>query len=156
MAEESKEALIPRDPRDDILSHAEVAISREHELTFLEAIKLYPKAIGWSVLMSAALIMDGYDLKLISSLYAQPEFQKAFGHAQPNGNYQISAAWQAALSNGSNLGQMVGLLIGGAVVERFGFRRTMMIAFLIVPGIVFIQFFASTLAILETGQILLD
>ncbi|RMZ90390.1 hypothetical protein DV736_g2385, partial [Chaetothyriales sp. CBS 134916] len=156
MAEESKEALIPRDQIDGILPDAEEAISREHELTFLEAIKLYPKAVGWSALMSAALIMDGYDLKLISSLFAQPVFQKAFGHAQSRHTYQITAAWQAGLTNGSNLGQMVGLMIGGTIVEKFGFRRTMMIALLIVPVIVFVQFFASSLPMLETGQILLE
>ena len=33
------------------------AIEIEHSLSFLEAVKLYPKAIGWSVFFSLGVIM---------------------------------------------------------------------------------------------------
>ena len=140
----------------DLLADAEDATNREHELTFLQAIKLYPKAIGWSVLMSTALVMDGYDTRLMGSLLAQPAFQKAYGKPQgKKGSYSISAPWQSGLVNGSNVGQLMGLVIGGSISERLGFRKTMMIALIIMPGLIFIQFFASSLAVLEVGQILL-
>lgn len=38
---------------------AQEANNREHELKFLQAIKLYPKGVLWSVVMSTALIMEG-------------------------------------------------------------------------------------------------
>lgn len=141
--------------RPEILRDAEEATDREHDLTFLQAVKVYHKAIGWSVLMSTALIMDGYDTKLIGSLFAQPAFQKAYGKLLPNGSYQIPAPWQAGLNNGSNVGQLMGLAIEGTLSEMIGFRRTMMLALAITPCFIFIQFFAPSLAVLETGQVLL-
>ncbi len=67
--------------QQELLSDAQDATTKEHELTFLQAIKLYPKAVGWSVLMSTALVMDGYDTKLIGSLFAQPAFQQTYRKA---------------------------------------------------------------------------
>ena len=141
--------------QSDFLSDAEDATKREHDLTLLQAIRLYPKAVAWSIMMSTTLVMDGYDLKLIGSLFAQPAFSKAYGKAQADGSYQISAPWQAGLNNGSNAGQMLGLLVAGSIVERLGFRRSMMMALAVVPALIFIQFFATSLAVLQTGQVLL-
>ena len=141
--------------QDHLLAQAEDANTQEHRLTLGSAIKLYPKAIAWSMLMSTALVMDGYDFKLIGSLFAQPVFAKAYGQLQTDGTYQIPAAWQTGLNNGSNVGQMIGLLIAGYIVERFGFRRTMMGALVVVPCLIFIQFFAKSLPQLQAGQVLL-
>jgi MFS transporter, SP family, general alpha glucoside:H+ symporter len=141
--------------RRELLKDAEDATDQEHDLTFLQAIKLYPKAVGWSVLMSTALVMDGYDTKLIGSLFAQPAFQKAYGQLQANGLYQIPADWQTGLNNGSNVGQLFGLVIGGTLTEALGFRKTMMIGLAIAPCLIFIPFFAPSLPVLEVGQILL-
>ena len=105
--------------------------------------------------MSTSLVMDGYDLKLIGSLFAQPAFSEAYGHRQPDGTYQIPAPWQSGLNNGSNVGQLMGLLLAGVLSERFGFRKTMMGALVVVPCFIFIQFFASTLPQLQVGQILI-
>ncbi|KAK9234165.1 general substrate transporter [Lipomyces kononenkoae] len=141
--------------RQDLLIKAEEATDHEHELTFLQAIKLYPKAVAWSVIMSTALVMDGYDTKLLGSLFAQPAFQKAYGNVQPNGSYQISAPWQAGLNNGSNVGQLLGLVIGGSLSEWLGFRKTIMIGLVVAPCIVFMQFFAPSIGVLQAAQVLL-
>lgn len=139
----------------DLLADAEVATSQDHELTLGQAIKLYPKAVGWSVLLSTALVMDGFDTKLMGSLFAQPAFAQRYGRLQGNGSYQIPAPWQSGLNNGSNVGQMIGLVIAGSLSEAVGFRKTMIAGLLIVPGLVFIQFFAPSLAVLQVAQILI-
>lgn len=59
-----KDELTTQVLRQELVSDAEDATSREHEMTFAQAIKLYPKAVAWSVMMSTALVMDGYDLKV--------------------------------------------------------------------------------------------
>jgi hypothetical protein len=41
------------------LSDARLATSKEHKLTVLQSLKPYRKAIGWSVMLSAAVIMEG-------------------------------------------------------------------------------------------------
>lgn len=135
-----------KDPQ--FIADLEIATVQEHELGFFEAVKLYPKAICWSVVMSTALIMEGYDTALLKSLFALPSFLKAYG-----GN--ISAPWQAGLTNGSSIGQLFGLLIAGQLSERVGPRMIMIGGLALATAIIFIEFFAPTLAVLEVGQILL-
>ena len=52
-----------------VVDEAQNATDYEHNMTIWQAIKLYPKAVGWSVLASTALVMEGYDLVVIGSFY---------------------------------------------------------------------------------------
>ena len=52
-----------------IIDEAKEATEQEHKMSILEAIRTYPKAVGWSVLASTALVMEGYDLVVIGSFY---------------------------------------------------------------------------------------
>lgn len=47
---------------DVVLDRARAAIEEEHSMTLWSAVKSYPKAIGWSVLASTCIVMEGYDL----------------------------------------------------------------------------------------------
>lgn len=96
------------------------ATAQEKNMSLLQAIKLYPKAIGWSMVLSTALVMEGYDLLLLSNLYASPSFNRKFGTLGANGKYNVSAPWQSGLSNGARIGEMIGLWINGIVSERYG------------------------------------
>lgn len=42
-----------------LAEEAKNAADSEHQMTLRKAIKLYPQAIGWSVLLSSTLIMEG-------------------------------------------------------------------------------------------------
>ena len=137
------------------LRKAEDTNRREHELTILQAVKLYPKAIGWSLAVSVATIMDGYDYHLLGGFYAQPAFQKAYGTLQPNGKYTISAAWQAGLNNGSAVGTFMGLYLAGTLTDIFGFRKTLIMAMMVISCLIFLQFFAQSLVMLLMAQILM-
>jgi SP family general alpha glucoside:H+ symporter-like MFS transporter len=152
---ETKEPNKAQTSRAELLADAEDAVNTDHGLTTFQAIKLYPKACAWSMVLSAALIMDGYDYHVIPALYALPSFEKKFGQLQPNGGYTITAAWQSGLSNGSTIGQLPGLFLAGYLTEIFGFRKTLVFTLVLIPCIIFIQFFASNLVVLEVGQILL-
>ena len=44
---------------------AKAATDKERSMTLLQGIKLYPKAVGWSMLLSTCIIMEGYDLVLL-------------------------------------------------------------------------------------------
>ncbi|OAQ87784.1 MFS transporter, SP family, general alpha glucoside:H+ symporter [Purpureocillium lilacinum] len=151
----SKESGEPEVAQRDLIAGIEEVTNKDHDLTVIQAFKVYPKAIAWSAVLSAALIMDGYDFKLFGLLVAQPAFNEKYGKLQPDGTYQISAAWQSGLTNGSNIGQMVGLYLAGYLSDKLGFRRSMMITLLVIPFIIFLQFFAPSLAVLEVGQVLL-
>jgi SP family general alpha glucoside:H+ symporter-like MFS transporter len=42
-----------------LAAEASQAAAAEHEMSLWQAIKTYPKAVGWSVLLSSTLIMGG-------------------------------------------------------------------------------------------------
>lgn len=50
----------------NLSSEAKAATDKERSMTLLQGIKLYPKAVGWSMLLSTCLVMEGYDLVLLS------------------------------------------------------------------------------------------
>ncbi|KAI8664694.1 MFS domain-containing protein [Fusarium sp. Ph1] len=140
---------------EEFVEHAQDTHDVDRDLKFLDAIKAYPKAVGWSVLLSTAIVMEGYDLKLIPQMFAQPAFTRSYGRQLEDGKYEISAQWQAGLSNGAIVGSLFGLLFGGWVVERVGFRKTMLGALSAVTGLIFLQFFAQNLEMLQAAQILI-
>jgi hypothetical protein len=43
---------------------AKAATNSEHKMTFMEGLRLYPKAIGWSILLSLTIVMEGFDITL--------------------------------------------------------------------------------------------
>lgn len=134
------------------------AIRLEHDLTFLQAAKLYPKAIGWSAFVSIGVIMLAFDPQLVGNLYSIPQFQRDFGYRYRggggDGEYIISAEWQTALSMGSPVGQVVGALFAAFPMERFGRRRTFSACVFLVAGLIFIQFFSRDIRVLLVGELL--
>jgi SP family general alpha glucoside:H+ symporter-like MFS transporter len=139
----------------DLTSDAKDATDKEHRMTLRQAIRLYPKAIGWSILLSTAIVMEGYDVVLMQNFYAFPTFTKRYGQLQPDGSYQIPASWQSGLSNGANVGEILGLFLNGIISERYGYRFTMMASLAALTGFIFIPFFAQNLQTLQVGEVLM-
>lgn len=159
--EETKQAVIDSAvdivQQKDLIHDARDATDQEHHLSFFKAIRLYPKAIGWSVLLSAALIMEGFDLVLMGSFYVVPSFAKKYGHpvVQADGKvtYQLTASWQSGLSNGASVGSILGLFLNGIISERFGYKKTMIGSLMLIAVFIFIPFFAQNVQTLLVGQI---
>ncbi|CRK22702.1 hypothetical protein BN1723_012739, partial [Verticillium longisporum] len=143
-------------PNLETLSHeAQNATNAEHELGLRQSLKLYPKAIAWSIFLSTCVVMEGFDITLITGLFAYPAFQRKFGVEQPNGSFELTAAWQSGLTNGMLVGQILGLFINGIVAERLGYRYTLVGSLGLVAAFIFIIFFAETLVQLLIGEILI-
>lgn len=134
---------------------AQIATHKEQSMSLWKGITLYPKAIGWSMLLSRAIVMEGYDGVLMGSFYAVDAFNKKYGSLQTDGTYYLSAAWQSGLSNSMSVGQIFGLFICGLVSERLGYRKTMLSALCAVICFIFILFFAPSVEILCVGEILM-
>ncbi|KAK6077248.1 MFS maltose [Seiridium cupressi] len=138
-----------------LVTEAKHAADEEHRMTLWTAIRLYPKAIGWSVLLSSTLIMEGYDLALLGSLYASPVFNQKFGTQDPKtGKWAVSAAWQSGLSNGARAGEIFGLVIAGYTADRFGYKYTTIGSLLLMIAFVFVLFFAPDIKTLVVGEVL--
>jgi SP family general alpha glucoside:H+ symporter-like MFS transporter len=52
---------------NEIIRNAKNASEVEHKMSLWQGIKLYPKAVGWSVLISTCIAMEGYDISLLSN-----------------------------------------------------------------------------------------
>ena len=127
----------------------------EKKLSFRQALKLYPKAVGWSVLLSTAIVMEGYDTLLLANFFALPQFNQKYGtYDVATKSYQISAAWRSGLTNGASVGEILGLFAAGIIQDRIGYRKTVIGALFMVICFIFITFFAINLPMLLCGEIL--
>ncbi|RSL43671.1 hypothetical protein CEP54_014990 [Fusarium duplospermum] len=133
---------------------ASEAAQREAQMPLLQCLKLYHKAVAFSIIISACIIMEGYDVNLLQGLFAFEPFQRRYGEEQPDGSYQLSAQWQAGLANGVAVGEILGLFINGIVSERIGYRRTVLWSLFFVTCFIFILFFAPGVEVLLVGEIL--
>ncbi|RMZ76506.1 hypothetical protein DV738_g4912, partial [Chaetothyriales sp. CBS 135597] len=122
---------------------AKAASDKEQKMTLVQGLRLYPKAIAWSMLISLCIAMEGFDLCLLNTFYAMPPFRRKYGKELPDGTYQIPAKWQAGLSNGTQCGQILGLVINGWVSERFGYRWTSIVCLVLIAAWTAIYFTAE-------------
>jgi SP family general alpha glucoside:H+ symporter-like MFS transporter len=148
------EELEPNNTKAETMLSAKMATEKEHNMTLLQGIKLYPKAIAWSMLISTLIVMEGFDIALINNLYGFQAFNQKFGVQQPDGTWQIPAAWQAGLSNGANVGEIIGLFINGIVSERIGYRYTILGCLVLITGFTAIFFTAQNVQTLLVAEIL--
>ncbi|KAI1281543.1 general alpha-glucoside permease [Xylaria sp. FL0933] len=128
-----------------LVKEADEANERERGMTLRHAFKVYPKAIGWSMLLSSCLIMEGYQTAVVGS--------NRFGIVAPNGERVIPASWQNGISGATNVGEIIGLQIAGVVSERWGYRWTILGALVAVTGFIFFPFFAGNLTVFLVGEL---
>jgi SP family general alpha glucoside:H+ symporter-like MFS transporter len=144
----------------------------EHNMSIREALLIHRKAVMWSMVLSAALIMEGYDVVVvhlpshplitisphflqIASFYEQPAFLKRFGVVNPaTGEKLIPAPWQSGLGNGSSVGGIIGLMINGWASERFGPRRTYIFSMVGMIISIFGPVFSQSLMALTASEII--
>jgi hypothetical protein len=50
-----------------LIRNAKSATQKEHNMTLLQGLRLYPKAVAWSMLISLCIAMEGFDLCLLNT-----------------------------------------------------------------------------------------
>lgn len=138
-----------------IVQEAAQAVEQEQNMGLLKSLKLYRKACLWSIFLSTCIVMEGFDITLLNNLYAYPAFKEKFGQRLPNGEHELTAAWQSGLSNGAQCGQILGLFMNGIIADRFGYRKTLVGALTLCAAFIFIIFFSESLTQLLIGEILI-
>jgi SP family general alpha glucoside:H+ symporter-like MFS transporter len=106
------------------------------------------------MLLSMALIMEGMDVGLINNFFAHPAYLKKFGWPDARGKQHVPASWQSAISNGNNIGSIVGLLLNGFLQSRYGSRKVYMGAMAMMGVTIFTLFFAVNVQMLFAANIL--
>ncbi|KAG7808739.1 hypothetical protein KL921_003821 [Ogataea angusta] len=139
----------------EISTNAQNNEHQEKHMSLKEGLKTFPKAACWSIVLSTAIIMEGYDTMLLNSLYSMQSFAKKYGQYYPDiDEYQVPAKWQTSLSMSTYVGEIVGLYIAGLVAEKWGYRRTLIWFMAAVVGLIFILFFAVNVQMLLAGELL--
>ena len=137
----------------DVTHDAVMATEFERQLTFFQAIRMYPKPAFFSMAMSLSLIMEWYDTSLLGNYFGYPAFQRKFGEPVGDGTYQLTATWQSSLQAAVQVGEILGLWLASAVADRYGYKKTMLGAEILMIGVIFIMFFAKNLGMLLAGEI---
>ncbi|KAJ9494576.1 hypothetical protein H2202_010008 [Exophiala xenobiotica] len=152
-ARERQSFDISNDDTFDLIRHAQESDAADRLLTIRQALHKYKKAVFWAMFLSTSLVMEGYDLVIITSFYGQTQFQNRFGVEDPStGKKAIPASWQSGLSNSALVGQLAGLLINSWTQDRFGCRPTMMAFMVWMAVVLFIPVFAPSLSVLAFGE----
>ncbi|KAF1931995.1 sugar transporter [Didymella exigua CBS 183.55] len=135
---------------------ARLATNAEKTMTVRQAVRLYKWAIIYSMAMSLAVVMEGYDLAAMGSFLGYDQFRQRFGtELDLDGNPRISPAWQAGIQNGVQAGSILGLWANGYVAESFGYKKTMYGALLASVIFNFLHFFAQGIGMIVAGSVLL-
>jgi len=144
-------------PSAVIVHDAANATEAEQKMTVWQGLKTYPKAIGWSVCFSSAIIMEGYDLTVLGSFWPSQVFQDYYGNrTDPSTGLPIvDASWQAGIGNAMLCGQICGLFIAGIVADKFGFKKVMAVSLMMVTAFIFILFFSNGVVMLLIGEFLM-
>lgn len=127
----------------------------EHGMSLRDAVRLYPKSVLYCVVLSMAIVMEGYQVGLVPSLFAQPAFQRKYGRARPDGSHQLDNRYQSALTAAVQAGSIFGYWLSGIVIENIGYKRTMQGTLLSITCFIFIIFFAPSIILLVVGEGLL-
>ncbi|KAJ5306910.1 hypothetical protein PENANT_c003G09966 [Penicillium antarcticum] len=137
----------------ELTRQAEESDAADRLLTVRQALVKYKKAVFWATFLSTSLIMEGYDLVIITSFYGQSQFKNRFGEVDPvTGAKTISASWQSGLSNSAVVGQLAGLIANAYTQDRFGCRPTLMFFMCWMMVMIFIPVFAPSLSVLAFGE----
>lgn len=140
----------------DISNNAKENDHKDKHMSLKEGLKTFPKAAMWSIVLSTAIVMEGYDTNLLNSFYGFPDFVDKFGTYFPEtGKKEIPAKWQTALSMAVNCGEIIGLFLAGIISDRIGYRKTLIGSLMMVTAFIFIVFFAKNIEMLLAGEILL-
>ncbi|CAI4056971.1 alpha-glucoside permease SKDI_04G0030 [Saccharomyces kudriavzevii IFO 1802] len=139
----------------DATQDAKDADESERRMPLVKALKTYPKAAAWSLLVSTTLIMEGYDTAILGAFYALPVFQRDFGSQDAQTEeWEISVSWQIGLTLCYMAGEIVGLQLTGPSVDFLGNRYTLILALLLLAAFTFILYFCKNLGMIALGQAL--
>ncbi|KAJ8112129.1 hypothetical protein OPT61_g5437 [Boeremia exigua] len=136
-------------------AQAQANTNIEHSMTLRDAVRMYPKSVLYCVVLSMAIIMEGYQVGLVPSLFAQPAFQRKYGRARPDGSYQLDSRYQSALTAAVQTGSIFGYWLSGLFIEKIGYKKTTQGALFSITCFIFVTFFAPSIILLVIGEGLL-
>ncbi|KAF4462803.1 alpha-glucoside transport [Fusarium albosuccineum] len=144
------------DLHDKVLANdALEATAQEHSFGVIQGFKTYKRAAFWSILISTTVIMEGYDVTLLSSFFGYPRFREKYGAWLDEDNgYQISANQQQRFQCLGALANIVGAMLNGWATAKWGHRKVLMFSLFWLSAFIFVVFFAPNVDVLLAGHVL--
>lgn len=136
---------------DTIASDPDAKAAREYEEqhSYMQTVNKFRPAIKWSILFAITIVGEGYDLALMGNFFSLAQFQNLFGHSSGRGAAkEIPALWQSMILTSSQAGQVSAMYFAGLSMDKYGYRKTMMVSLGTVIVFLFVNFFAT--AVLPT------
>lgn len=101
------------------------------------------------------IIMEGYDVTLISSFWGYPEFREKYGYyLNEESGWQISSNWQQRFNALAATANIIGAMMNGWLTSRYGHRKVLIGSLFFLVSFIFISFFSPTIEVLLVGQTL--
>ena len=118
---------------DKIRHLSEESQAWELSLSNWQTLKVFKKASFWSFIASLSIVMEGYDTALTGGMWGMPAFRRYFGDYLPDKEeWQVSASWQAGIGQASTVSNYIGIPLAAWMVERYGYRKTLIINYLMI------------------------
>lgn len=86
----AEDELKQTDSMKQTVLDAKRASDSEQNMSLLQGVRLYPKAIAWSILISTCIAMEGYDVALVNNFYAFDTFNRKYGVEISPGKFEVS------------------------------------------------------------------
>ncbi|RSH80714.1 hypothetical protein EHS25_007049 [Saitozyma podzolica] len=138
----------------EVVQNAIKAERFEKSMSLWDGLRLYPKAVFWSMAVSMTLVMEGFDTNMMGNMLALPSFRQRYGRVSASGGYQLDPAWQSAVGYAPAIGNIIGIFVFSWMQQQYGYRRTMQLNLILITGFIFIVFFANSIQVLFVGELL--
>ncbi|CAO2655155.1 Nn.00g102190.m01.CDS01 [Neocucurbitaria sp. VM-36] len=139
----------------DIIEGSKRATRQEHDLTVREAVSKHKGAVFWAAFFCLPNMIIGYQPTIVGSLVGIPQFRKNFGYEHPVGSdtYVLAASWTSAFTYAPVIGFMVSAIWGGWCVDRFGSRKTLLVATTLSLGTLLMEVLGNSAAVIFVGDL---
>ncbi|KIN00655.1 hypothetical protein OIDMADRAFT_29739 [Oidiodendron maius Zn] len=110
----------------------------------------------WHAICAKANEAEAYEHSL-GLWQAMKAYKKYYGQwDEKSQSYQVSAAWQAGPGQSVNCGVIIGIFISGWLIDKFGYKRTLIDGYLIIIPLIAIISWAQNKIMLLFGSLLCD
>lgn len=166
MASDSNAKTITEDEfsdlhEDGILNdNKQVALAQQdldHRLTKWQAIKAYPQACIYILILVWALITVGYENQASGIILSIPTFRRDFGYAYVSDGetqYVLDALWQSAITGGATAALVFGSFMSTTIVDYVGRKWMVTVSVMGTIAFVGVEFAATNIQVFFVGKFL--
>lgn len=139
-----------------LIASSKATTRREHTLTIRQALVKHRTAVLWAILFCLPNVIIGYEPTIVGTLVGVPAFRKKFGYEHPvgSGTYILAPSWISAFAYAPAIGYMLSALWSGWCVDRFGPRKTLIVAMTLSFATLLLEVLGNSAATIFVGDLL--